>query len=601
VYAEGTSVPIIGARVESTSAAQDALLRLPGAAPAHFDYIGTYMTLAEYYPPAELPADPKAMLQGVADLDGRLALLGSLAAINAISKRPGGFATIADTYRAGMADQLRERFDAAMRVPTGGLGRLVVGPQPVLLAMRRLLDRPPVSEPAGPEADPRITYNRAILFSHALAATLRDPVEEKVELSIEDRKRLMLAMMTSVPWATGTTSMPRSTEPFASGGTTAAWRPTTSLPRRTRGRPVRPRRRRGSRGRAGDRLLPARPHHGLGTGQTTAPQPGHPPSGSAQMRGGVLDLIAQDFERSQRELGDPISEYDLLALEANPVLIEPNGLVVLDQDLLWNRCTSGLYWVVHDGLKASDGEGARHQWTMAYAAMVEALAEDSLRPLAPPLLSGAAMTFFTEEDFEHAYGAIARSDVGIDFGEAILLVEIVSGQLTVVSRVQGNLAKLEQDFDRLVIDKCVQLDSIASRLLEDEEPLTALPKGVRYPRIVPVVVVGGSPLNSLSYSYIRVRLEELELFQHPLISPLSVIDLEDVEMLKGIGERGYSPAQVLEDWQASELRDYPIHNFLIRQGLLAGGARPARMVAAFDAAFRDVVQRLRIEPPPESS
>jgi hypothetical protein len=72
-------------------------------------------------------------------------------------------------------------------------------------------------------------------------------------------------------------------------------------------------------------------------------------------------------------------------------------------------------------------------------------------------------------------------------------------------------------------------------------------------------------------------------------------------MLEGIGERGYSPAQVLEDWQASELRDYPIHNFLIRQGLLAGGARPARMVATVDAAFRDVVQRLRIEPPPESS
>ncbi len=63
MYAAGTSVPIIGARVESTSAAQDALLRLPGAAPAHFDYIGTNMTLAEYYPPAELPADPKAMLQ----------------------------------------------------------------------------------------------------------------------------------------------------------------------------------------------------------------------------------------------------------------------------------------------------------------------------------------------------------------------------------------------------------------------------------------------------------------------------------------------------------------------------------------------------------
>ncbi len=220
----------------------------------------------------------------------------------------------------------------------------------------------------------------------------------------------------------------------------------------------------------------------------------------------VLPLIARDLVDQQGELGLPSSPFDFLALESHPVVAEPSGLLVLDKDMLWARCTSGLYWLAHDRIKEQRGEAERHLWTMAFAKMVETMVEDELRPLAPPLLDGST-SFYTEEDLERAYGAVLRCDVVIDLGDATLLVEIVSGQLTVQTRVHADLEKLESDFDRLVLGKCKQLDSTARNLFEDEEPLTGVARGRRTPRIIPALVVGGGfAVNSLSLSYIRTRL-----------------------------------------------------------------------------------------------
>ena len=132
-------------------------------------------------------------------------------------------------------------------------------------------------------------------------------------------------------------------------------------------------------------------------------------------------------------------------------------------------------------------------------------------------------------------------------------------------------------------------------------PLTSVPAGTRRLSIVPTLVVGGGFLpNMLSYQYIRHRLDELQLLQDPRIEPLAILDLEDVEVLEGLGERGHSPIDVLVGWQRSEHRDLPLTNYLIREGMLRDGARPSRTESTVAAAFEEIFHRLGMAPSPET-
>ena len=104
------------------------------------------------------------------------------------------------------------------------------------------------------------------------------------------------------------------------------------------------------------------------------------------------------------------------------------GVIVLDEQMLWRRCTSGLFWNVHDALKQSSEREA--EWfRTAFGAMVEELVETSLRRLAPIDLAGGS-NYYTEDDLESAYGpGVPRCDAIVDVGGALLFVEVVSGRL----------------------------------------------------------------------------------------------------------------------------------------------------------------------------
>lgn len=66
------------------------------------------------------------------------------------------------------------------------------------------------------------------------------------------------------------------------------------------------------------------------------------------------------------------STWDFLPFESTPVPHLPDGYRILDESLLWERVTNGLYWFVFDHLKSTDGDGAALAWTRAWGDMVEA-------------------------------------------------------------------------------------------------------------------------------------------------------------------------------------------------------------------------------------
>ena len=588
-YATGTMLPIIGAPSPMRPPPQG--LRLPGADPAEYDFYGTYVTLPEY-----TPLGKNLDLQGIADSYRRESLIIALASLNMICDREELLTETTTEYLLALGPVVGDRLRQAMKAPTGGMGRRLIAPQPLLAAMRWLMGRPPLTEPV---TDPT-TPLHAVLFSHAVANQLvSGDGLEKTELSLEDTKLLMLVMM-------NLGSLGERPDVYASiDRTLRLWQDFGD--------------------RAVDELgahacdvfrdvIGLDPADFLAVGfallaHVMAWTPGQPmllprsiqPDAPVETIDRVLTFISRPLDECLLSLGDPQSEFDILAIESHPVLELREGLLVLDQHLLWKRCTSGLFWVLHDSLKATNEQSAE-RFRKAYAAMVEAAVEDMVHEMTPPALGGGR-TFYTEEDLLAAYGeGKKRCDAVADFGSTLMLVEVVSGQLTVPTRIGADLVKLDKDFSRLVLQKCEQLDSTATLLIADEEPLTHVPHGVRYPAILPVLVVGGGfQLNSLSYSYIRARLAESNHLQHALVLPVCVLDPEDVEQLEALAENGASSAEVLTNWQASEYRDMPFGNFLYRQQLPIEQRRPTRMEATVGPAFDEIVSRIGLNRRPEQN
>jgi hypothetical protein len=586
-YMTGTMLPVIGGPALARPATQE--FRVPGSAAAALDFYGTYVTTTEYGLLDEL-----IDLQRIADEHDRESLILGLVAVNMISHREELLAPITDQYIQFLKPDVGDRLRQALTTPTGGLGRQLLAPQPILASLRWLLGRPPRSNPVTNVTTPF----HAILFSHAFGSQLvSDDSHDLVKGDISDPSFLMLSLMNLGELGAEPDVL------LSIDRTVRLWREFGHL-----AVPY-------LKGHASDIF---RNETGLDPADFLAVgfallthfkswEPGQPllvrrelhENAPTEIVNKVLGFICRSLEDCQQSLGDPVSEHDILAIESHPILEVTAGIAVLDQRLLWKRCTTGLFWILHDRLKATS-ESAAALFRQAYGAMVEASIEDIIERMTPPVL-GATKPFYTEHDMRAAYGDSHKTcDAIADFGSTLMLVEIVNSQLSVPARVGGDLNKLEDDFAKLVFGKCEQLHSTAALLIRNEEPLTGVRHQVRHPKLLPVLVIGGGlHLNSLSYSKIRRHLATSGHLQQGEILPLCVLKPEDVERLEALAEHGTSPTDLLGRWQASDLCDLPLENFLYREQIPVEHQRPKRTIRTTQAAFDEIVVRIGMMPEPE--
>ena len=192
--------------------------------------------------------------------------------------------------------------------------------------------------------------------------------------------------------------------------------------------------------------------------------------------------------------------------------------------------------------------------------MIETRAEDQLRQMAPWLIGGGR-AFFTEEDLRAAFPGSKNCDAGIDFGSDVVLAEVVSGTVKVLTRELADVSSFRQDAERIVIGKARQLYETAANLLRQPQP-DASPLLAPAGRIFPVVVIGGQfPVNPLTIRYISEQLAAEGSVPDGTVQPLAVLDLEELEGCHAL-RKGQSLPQVLSAWRDSPYRDAAFRNYL---------------------------------------
>jgi hypothetical protein len=264
-----------------------------------------------------------------------------------------------------------------------------------------------------------------------------------------------------------------------------------------------------------------------------------------------LALFATTPEELASELAACELPWQMLPLQTRPLLRIGDDVVVLDEPFMLEAVTTGLHWRVSDHVRKNDPEAWR-PWSVAYAEMVEALAEELVKTLAPVLLDGSS-AFFTEEDIKAAFATKRETppniDAGVDFGMGVTLFEIVNKHMSLQAR-SGDMAAFKTDVDQAVITKAAQLDGTAALLRRDPQP-PASPLKDPADTVFPIVVCGNHfPVNPVTRNYVEGLLQGKGMLQANGIKPLAVIDLDELESCVSLAKAGILLPELIADWLA---------------------------------------------------
>jgi hypothetical protein len=549
--------------------------------------MSTYMVLSEYMGDAATvlnQADPDSIVNGLIGACNSYDLMFALVALNRMAAHPEHAPAALSVMQAALKPEVRARFDnmAKQRRPFAR--------QPVLTALRKVLASP---APRQNLIDPSVA---AILLVHALGDRLNvTKTGDESEPIGGMYGRLVLDMVAN-------SDFHESDDPWAAiDRYVRLWRSHGPICENLLGGKVPTDLLREATGLEFEDFL------ALGFAlfaNVLAWTPGAPMllnlQPGVQMDPEVIDrflqLLSATPDQIRAALATPRSGWDFLEFQAHPVLNLPDGLLILDEGLLWQRFTSGLFWLVHDHQRDHTGDLARRKWTQAWGDVVEVVAEEGLTPLAPPLL-GEGATIWDENDLRTAYGKKGgTADLVIDFGEKLAVIEVVSAQLTINTRIDCTRDAFERDLEKLVIKKVRQIDGTARKLIANETKLTGV--RVTHPRtIIPIVVAAfGFPHLPPVHARLQERLKDEHLLQNGPFADLCILDLRDLELLEGAAERGDAPHHLLAEWQKSSLYRLPFRTWLWSQPgeKLGPLARPKRMDPAVTATMHELTDRLRL-------
>jgi hypothetical protein len=262
-----------------------------------------------------------------------------------------------------------------------------------------------------------------------------------------------------------------------------------------------------------------------------------------------LALFAATPEELASDLAACTLPWQMLPLQTRPLLRIGDEVVVLDEPFLLEAVTTGLYWRVSNQVRKGDPEAWR-PWSVAYAEMIEALAEELIEALSPVLLDRSS-AFFTEEDIKAAFATRKETppniDAGVDFGMGVALFEIVNKHMSLQAR-SGDMEAFKTDVDQAVVTKAGQLDGTTALLRRDPQP-PASPLQKPAGTVFPIVVCGNHfPVNPVTRNYVKECLRGNGKLQEPGIEPLAIIDLDELESCVSLAKAGVLLPDLLAGW-----------------------------------------------------
>ncbi len=278
-------------------------------------------------------------------------------------------------------------------------------------------------------------------------------------------------------------------------------------------------------------------------------------------------MLHQVVEQMSCDLAWLRARYEKLDAKApavpDPLPLQERPLISLDDghycpaipQLLVERFTLGTYHALWNAWREKTGQ-PRNQFTTFWGEILERYVDSLFLPLFPH--SGQFQRLWLDEDLPYNGGL--PSDILIDCGQVLALVEVTHSGFTRQSLVAGDSEKIREDLGKSLIAKAKQLDAVISDFKAGRFML-----GKRGPssfrRFLPVIVVWQNlPLFQPTQELFRSELASQGILEGAGILPVRVLLMDECEGLLAAVHSGESVLEALLD-QRWKLESESFTNF----------------------------------------
>lgn len=314
----------------------------------------------------------------------------------------------------------------------------------------------------------------------------------------------------------------------------------------------------------------------------------------------VIGLISIQRDPLREELVAAGNDLAHIVWEVRPFMRHPfvrlddGSLLLTTPRALFSWLTDGFHYRLLDSAQARNTTKRRREsrkYSSYAGVLVERYAIDLVRSSYAVHGGQMADRVHGEQPYGHGGGS-HTTDIAIDLGTDLALIEVSGSRLRGDTLVLGHPDKVIEDIDRMVIAKLNQISNCIDALQSGAAQIPAQNPTLdlsRVHRIWPIVVTAG-PLMQTEHLWAHIRQRIQGRLAQPKVQLPTLLDLEDLEALCGMIEAGHHLPTILESktrppYQELELAvwatnapDAPVKE-----------TRPAMIEARFERASNQVI------------
>jgi hypothetical protein len=155
---------------------------------------------------------------------------------------------------------------------------------------------------------------------------------------------------------------------------------------------------------------------------------------------------------------------------------------------------------------------------------------------------------------EYAYAGELTSDVAIDYGAELILCEVISTRLPLGVRAEADPEELATYLTRTLLDKIDQLDRVSRDVLAGRAQIPSV-VAKELATIWPVLITAGDLVESEAlWEWLKQNLPATT-FEDPRVSDLTLLGIQDVEIIAGLLDTGEEFNQLIAAKHKSDHRE----------------------------------------------
>ena len=259
----------------------------------------------------------------------------------------------------------------------------------------------------------------------------------------------------------------------------------------------------------------------------------------------IADLVSAPREWYAEEFAAAGDDLDTIAWERAPFLRRPflrladGRWLLISPRMIDGWLGEGFYY---RALESAQRRGETNRFFTFFGKLTEAYCLDLARSVFDGERPVGGGRVYGEQPYG-PHGGKRTSDVAIDLGTDLVLIEVVSARLATDVRVYGNPEILAAALERMLFKKMGQLGRVTAAVLAGEATIPDV-EAAHIDRVWPVVVTGGE-LFQTELLWDRIDGELPPELAAARVEPLTILDIGDLELLLGLASEGHHLPDVL--------------------------------------------------------